>query len=130
MSTQSGMGQKINTQADMSSYSVQTLDSLCKGRTTVLKVFSRVGCPFTRCDAHRLSQLKKRLHALGATLVGITFEDDEESNLKTLWDGDMYLDPERKVYRFFELQRLSKIKLVICLMQKEARKKPGVFQFN
>lgn len=44
-----------------------SLDALCSGRTVVLRVFGRFGCPFTRHDAHQLSQHRQRFEALGAS---------------------------------------------------------------
>ncbi|KAJ9067382.1 hypothetical protein DSO57_1000291 [Entomophthora muscae] len=115
-----GLTALLQTRSDDSG---RALNSLLGGRTTVLKVFGRLGCPFTRYDAHCLSQQKKKLSKVGATLIGVTFESGEDGlGLKGLWDGEMYLDTKREVYRFFCLQRMFKLKALKCSACKETSK--------
>ncbi|KAJ9067383.1 hypothetical protein DSO57_1000292 [Entomophthora muscae] len=111
----------MDLEASLSSSDVQTLNSLCRGRTTVLKVFRRLGCPFTRYDAQCLSREKAQLEAVGATLIGITFEDSPD--LVGLWEGEMYHDAKREVYTFLRLRRLSVFQAIRCLASKETSNK-------
>lgn len=100
----------------------QPLASLCSGQTVVLKVFGRFGCPFTRHDASQLSRQREQLATVGARLVGIGFERDW-LGLKGFWDAELYVDPDRQVYRFFQLPRLTKIAALCCLLREETSKK-------
>ncbi|KAJ9062622.1 hypothetical protein DSO57_1008916 [Entomophthora muscae] len=100
-----------------------SLEDICHGRTIVLRVFGRFGCPFTRLDAKRLSGQSEKLEALGASLVGVGFDKKgaEEFRASGFWKGEVYLDHDRSVYDFFQLPHASKLQTMKCLAKKPIR---------
>lgn len=100
------------------------LKSLYLKGTIVLKVFARFGCPCTRYDAYLLDREKEQLKAVGASLVGIGFDQEgiEEFSENKLWNGELFLDTDREVYRSLCLARCSKIQAIRNLLHKKTRK--------
>ncbi|KAJ9055082.1 hypothetical protein DSO57_1007837 [Entomophthora muscae] len=117
------VGEDLEVHAPHQKGTVYSLDALCSGRTVVLKVFGRFGCPFTRRDAHLLSQQQQQLEGLGAHLVGIGFDEEglAEFSLQRFWHGEMFLDHDRCMYNFFQLKRTSKLKAIELLMNSKTR---------
>ncbi|VDO50810.1 unnamed protein product [Schistosoma margrebowiei] len=100
-----------------------TLDSFWRDQTCIITFFRRLGCKFCRLEAKNLSHLKPALDARNIKLMGITFD---ESGVKEFldghyFDGDLYLDPERKTYKALEYKKVSACSGFCSLMTKAGR---------
>ncbi|KAJ9067379.1 hypothetical protein DSO57_1000288 [Entomophthora muscae] len=123
MDTKSFIRPELVVQAPRQSGVSHSLENICHGRTVVLRVFGRFGCPFARLDAIRLSEQSENLEALGASLVGVGFDENGEREFRTngFWKGEVYLDHNRSLYKFFQLPHASKLQTMKCLAKKPIR---------
>ncbi|CAH8569437.1 unnamed protein product [Schistosoma guineensis] len=100
-----------------------TLDSFWRDQTCIITFFRRLGCKFCRLEAKNLSHLKPALDARNIKLMGITFD---EGGVKEFvdghyFDGDLYLDPERKTYKALEYKKVSACSGFCSLLTKAGR---------
>lgn len=101
-----------------------TLSELCAGRTTVLKVMRRFGCPLTRQEAREISRHAEELHKMGVSLVGVGFDTPGAAGFRLggFWGGELFLDEGRGVYDYFGLGRMGKLSSLFYFLQRETRK--------
>ncbi|CAH8585243.1 unnamed protein product [Schistosoma rodhaini] len=100
-----------------------TLDSFWRDQTCIITFFRRLGCKFCRLEAKNLSYLKPALDARNIKLMGITFD---EGGVKEFldghyFDGDLYLDRERKTYKALEYKKVSACSGFCSLLTKAGR---------
>ncbi|CAH8565635.1 unnamed protein product [Heterobilharzia americana] len=100
-----------------------TLDSFWRDQTCIITFFRRMGCKFCRLEAKNLSQLKPALDARNIKLIGITFDKDgvQEFIDGQFFDGDLYLDVERKTYKALEYKKVSACSGLSSLFSKAGR---------
>jgi len=89
------------------------LSDLWKEKRVVLVVFRRFGCMMCREAAVRMSALRSKLEELGARVVGIGFDSPSEvQEFLLYWNGELYLDQQRNVYKALGVRRFKKQKLL------------------
>ncbi|KAJ9062619.1 hypothetical protein DSO57_1008913 [Entomophthora muscae] len=100
-----------------------SLEELYAGRAVVLKVFGRLGCPFSKREADHISKHKGKMESYGVSLVGISFDAEGEEHFMKAghWNGEMYIDYNRQVYDLLHLARMSKLQALHWLLQKRNR---------
>jgi peroxiredoxin len=75
------------------------------GRSCLLFVIRRLGCPICRTTAMLLSSIKPQLEAQGVKLAAVTFQTGEELRdflQGGFFQGDIFLDPYKGVYQATE----------------------------
>ncbi|KAI9297721.1 hypothetical protein K502DRAFT_356057 [Neoconidiobolus thromboides FSU 785] len=87
------------------------LSDTWKNRPVILKVLASLGCALCKYDAKVFSELQPLFEHHNVGLVAVVFEDvDLYSFLSSgYWTWDIYLDPERDVYKTVELTKVSRL---------------------
>ncbi|CAH8852839.1 unnamed protein product [Trichobilharzia szidati] len=100
-----------------------TLDSFWRDQPCIITFFRRMGCKFCRLEAKNLSQLKPALDARNIKLIGITFDKDgvQEFLDGHYFEGDLYLDLDRKTYKALEYKKVSACSGLATLFSKAGR---------
>ncbi|KAJ9078257.1 hypothetical protein DSO57_1008642 [Entomophthora muscae] len=85
------------------------LSNLWKDRDVVLKVLPRIGCRLCKYEARSLGNLRIMCDTKKVALAAVCFADpDLETFLADgYWNWDIFLDPEREVYKRARLHRLT-----------------------
>ncbi|KAI9297353.1 hypothetical protein K502DRAFT_323339, partial [Neoconidiobolus thromboides FSU 785] len=75
------------------------LSEILNGKV-VVKLMRRFGCPLCRMEAKALSSYKPIFDKYNVKLIGIGFDINgyKEFEQGNYWDGELYLDQEKKVY--------------------------------
>ncbi|KAI9297722.1 hypothetical protein K502DRAFT_284130, partial [Neoconidiobolus thromboides FSU 785] len=86
------------------------LSDTWKNRPVILKVLASLGCALCKYDAKVFSELQPLFEHHNVGLVAVVFEDvDLYSFLSSgYWTWDIYLDPERNVYKAAKLTKISR----------------------
>ncbi|KAJ9067231.1 hypothetical protein DSO57_1001344 [Entomophthora muscae] len=101
-----------------------SLNSIFAEGITVVKLMRRFGCPLTRYEASEFSEYQETFAALDVRLIGIGFDKAGTKSFLSggFWKGELYLDPERVLYKVFNLQRLSKLQAIQNFLDAKTRK--------
>jgi peroxiredoxin len=95
------------------------LRDLWKTERILLVAFRRFGCLICRETAVLLSSHKMKLDELGVRLVGIGFEPvSEVRDFMLYWNGELYFDTPRTVYKALGLKRWTAKELFLASLEK------------
>eukprot|EP01132_Coremiostelium_polycephalum_P002223 gene2223-2740_t len=83
--------------------------SLWENKRSVVVIFRRFGCLICRIQAMDLSSIKPRLDSMGINLIGIGFESLglNEFIQGGFFNGEIYIDKTRAVYRALNIKRMG-----------------------
>ncbi|KAI9297730.1 hypothetical protein K502DRAFT_323120 [Neoconidiobolus thromboides FSU 785] len=100
------------------------VNELWKEKTVVIKVLRQLGCCLCKQEAKMLSDMKPLFDKHNVTMAAIAFEDiDLEAFLESgYWDWDIYLDPEKNVYKAAGLNKVSVFYLLSALATRSFKK--------
>ncbi|KAI9297714.1 hypothetical protein K502DRAFT_300423 [Neoconidiobolus thromboides FSU 785] len=100
------------------------MSDIWKGQTVIIKVLSRLGCCLCKQEAKMMSDMQPLFEEHDVRLIAIAFEDVDLHSFLSLgyWRWDIYLDPERKVYKAAGLKRASRLHQLSCLLSKHFMK--------
>ncbi|GFS29626.1 hypothetical protein NPIL_414791 [Nephila pilipes] len=97
--------------------------SLWEEKACVITFFRRFGCAFCRLAAKDLSSIKSILDANNVQLIGIGVEElgvEDFINGK-FFDGDLFIDSEKKCYTDLGYKRFGMLSIVSALATKTSR---------
>ncbi|KAI9297712.1 hypothetical protein K502DRAFT_282243, partial [Neoconidiobolus thromboides FSU 785] len=96
------------------------MSDIWKGQTVIIKVLSRLGCCLCKQEAKMMSDMQPLFEEHDVRLIAIAFEDVDLHSFLSLgyWRWDIYLDPERKVYKAAGLTRITRLYQMSCMMSK------------
>ncbi|KAJ9088787.1 hypothetical protein DSO57_1019797 [Entomophthora muscae] len=96
------------------------LSSLWKDRAVILKVLPRLGCRLCKYEARSMGDLRMVCNPEQVALAAVCFDDPDLQTFLAdgYWDWDIFIDPERQVYKKAQLHRLTKWQYVKDLMVK------------
>ncbi|KAI9297718.1 hypothetical protein K502DRAFT_281522, partial [Neoconidiobolus thromboides FSU 785] len=96
------------------------LSDIWKKRPVILKVLARLGCTLCMHEAKLMSDLQPFFERQGIGLAAVVFEDvDLKSFLSCgYWRWDIYIDPERNVYKAAGLTKVTRMYHMSCMVNK------------
>ena len=97
--------------------------SLWENQDCVITFFRRFGWPFCRLAAKQLSGIKQELDAHNVRLVGIGVEElgVKEFIDGKFFDGDLFIDIEKKCFKDMNYKRYGILNLIPALFSKTSR---------
>jgi len=97
--------------------------SLWENQDCVITFFRRFGWPFCRLAAKQLSGIKPKLDAHNVRLVGIGVEElgVQEFMDGKFFDGDLFIDTEKKCFKDMSFKRYGMLNLIPALFAKTSR---------
>lgn len=102
---------------------VVEMSSLWATQPLVAIFFRRWGCIFCRLWAKEVSKIAPQLKKNGVRLVGVGVEDIgvREFGDGKFFDGELFVDVEKKTYKFLSFKRFSLFSVLAALFTSESR---------
>ncbi|KAF4529682.1 hypothetical protein B566_EDAN010768 [Ephemera danica] len=100
-----------------------TMESLWKNETCVIIFFRRWGCLFCRLWAHDLKEISPILKQNNIRLIGVGPEEIgiQDFTEGKYFDGELYIDTEKKTYNGLGFKRFSYLSILWALLTKTSR---------
>ncbi|XP_049944580.1 prostamide/prostaglandin F synthase-like [Schistocerca serialis cubense] len=102
---------------------VVEMSSLWATQPLVAIFFRRWGCIFCRLWAKEVSKIAPQLQKNGVRLIGVGVEDIgvQEFSDGKFFDGELFVDVEKKTYKFLSFKRFSMFSVLAALFTSESR---------